>query len=408
MEGRNPDPAILQMLLDAGADPNVPAYGDSDTWAGWTPLLVMADKLPLVQMFLDAGADLTEVTAWLQREQMFLDAGADPFVRSPEGAAVLHVALWTRTSPAPVVRFFLDLGVPPDLPNKYSYTPLLAACFTEHLDLTTFRYLLDAGANPNVRDERGRTPLDIVTGRGDEAIAQLLRNATGAQNDSPATPPEEGEGVTRLTCATCCQEAYRDEANCQSMLPFCNCAPSEPPDDSEDDGFMDPLCCTDWGREQDFAFCEDVSSVPRAKIRQTPPSLPTWAPGPQLRRIAHRVMGRGQYTSAGTGRCPAGFAMIRPCELGVTPTATRCATRSRVRFPLLGMWRALFTLRSATRVRSAEACMSRGLDQGRGAIPPTAWVFGGRLSNETRRRPESRRRITGALAGNTSGRRGCW
>ena len=277
MEGRNPDPVILQMLLDAGADPNVPAYGDSDTWAGWTPFLVMADKLPLVQMFLDAGADLTEVTTWLQREQMFLDAGADPFVRSPEGATVLHVALWTRTSPAPV-RFFLDLGVPPDLPNKYGYTPLLAACFTEHLDLTTFRYLLDAGTNPNVRDERGRTPLDIVTGRGDEAIAQLLRNATGAQNDSPATPPEEGEGVTRLTCATCCQEAYRDEANCQSMLPFCNCAPSEPPDDSEDDGFMDPLCCTDWGREQDFAFCEDVQCPPREDPPDAPlaPYLGTW------------------------------------------------------------------------------------------------------------------------------------
>ncbi len=253
------------------------------------------------------------------------------------------------------MRFFLDLGVPPDLPNKYGYTPLLAACFSEHLDLTTFRYLLDAGANPNVRDEQGRTPLDIVTGRGDEAIAQLLRNATGAQNDSLATPPKEGEGVTRLTCATCCQEAYRDEANCQSMLPFCNCAPSEPPDDSEGDGFMDPLCCTDWGREQDFAFYED-SSVPRAKIRQTPPSLPTWTLWTTITENCSSRDGSGSNTRPPErGRCPAGFAMIRPCELGVTPTATTCATRSRVRFPLLGMWRALFTLRSATRVRSAEA-----------------------------------------------------
>lgn len=158
--GNNDDPAIVKLLLDAGADPNAEDnYHNTalfkatfvDCHAGWSSPKVM-------QYLLDHGARLTnsegndalgyaEYGKKVEAMRVLLDAGADPNDTGESGITNLMVAVEK-----------------PDYPEWGS----AEACA---------RLLLARGANPNAIAKDGQTALKIARKAGDRRVVRLLRRA---------------------------------------------------------------------------------------------------------------------------------------------------------------------------------------------------------------------------------------
>ena len=216
--------ALVQVLLDAGADPNVQ---DEDGDAPLHKALRNKTTLGTVQALLDAGADLdipnrkgdyplqiqlhkalslsnNFQTEKLEQIQILLNAGANPDVQNSVGRTPLHHALRARAS-LEMVQAFLDAGADLGVQDRDGYAPLHESLWSDG-SLETVQALLDAGANPDVQDNRGRTSLHLAAKRGTAEIVQLLLNA-GARNDlktddgaypSDIAEMHRGDNVRRL------------------------------------------------------------------------------------------------------------------------------------------------------------------------------------------------------------------
>ena len=166
---RNENPAEIQVLLDAGADP-MARLGD-----GYTPLhwAVGNENPAVVEALLDAGADPmargedgATPLHWAARDswipampQTLLAAGAEVDARTYRGWTPLHWAVGNE-NPA-VVEALLDAGADPMARIRDGETPLHWAVGNE--DLAVIQALLAAGADPMARDNDGFTPLDLAT-----------------------------------------------------------------------------------------------------------------------------------------------------------------------------------------------------------------------------------------------------
>ena len=134
------DPAILRVLLDAGADVN--PQGNAGT-----PLHA-------------AVAYNTNLAIVPAITRVLLDAGADVNAQDLLGFTPLHLATF-RTRPDPtVVEALLDAGADVNAQEDlYSRTPLhYAARFSRNP--AVLEALLEAGADASARDGEGKTPWD--------------------------------------------------------------------------------------------------------------------------------------------------------------------------------------------------------------------------------------------------------
>ena len=234
----SPDPAVIAVLIEAGADANAHAAG------GGTPLHSAAADNPhpaVIVALLEAGADpnardldgLTPLhVAALTNDNpdvitTLVQAGADPSARGPAGLTPLHMAwnqLWPGIRPA-AVRELLRLGAdrlarddlgqiadpahcdhwttttfaqlagPADFtrcleqgadvlaPDDQGNTPLHRA--TENEDASVLAALLDVGAELEVRNRRGHTPLHTAVSNGNLAAMTALLDA-GADIEADA------------------------------------------------------------------------------------------------------------------------------------------------------------------------------------------------------------------------------
>ena len=191
----NENPAVIQALLTAGADPMA---RDENAH---TPLHVAAgnENPAVIQALLTAGADPMardenahtplHVAAGNENPaviQALLTAGADPMARDENAHTPLHVAAGNE-NPA-VIQALLTAGADPMARDNNGNTPLHVAAGNENPAVT--QALLTAGADPMARDNNGDTPLHIAArDSGNPAVIQALLTA-GAD---PTVRREDGE-----------------------------------------------------------------------------------------------------------------------------------------------------------------------------------------------------------------------
>ena len=197
------DAGIVQILVDAGADPDKrinPAFrvGTHLTYA------IGLFEYEIAQILLDADADPNVVDTEQFREQTplslaiadgneglldgLLAAGADPNKRvTPEFRVGTHLTYAVGLGDVNVVQKLLDAGADPnviDTEQFYDQTPLSLAI--ESGDQDMLRRLIAAGADPNKRiqpDFRVGTHLTYAVGLGDTGVVQILLDA-GADPDA--------------------------------------------------------------------------------------------------------------------------------------------------------------------------------------------------------------------------------
>ncbi|KAK7409497.1 hypothetical protein QQX98_008347 [Neonectria punicea] len=99
--------------------------------------------------------------------QLLLNAGADPNKKHEAGSIPLG-----RTADEGAVKLLLDAGANPDMRMSGGCTPLLEAA--KHGRDAVAELLLSAGANPNQENPSGCTPLFVAATKGHERIVNLL------------------------------------------------------------------------------------------------------------------------------------------------------------------------------------------------------------------------------------------
>jgi ankyrin repeat protein len=176
---------ILTMLLDAGADPNLPW----DRWdVGRRPLALAArcGHLAAYELLRSRGAaadlDLVDeaVLAVARGESVALPKAPPPSLGNPTGDdfgwILGQFALLGRTD---VVEALLDAGLAVDTRGWSNFTPLEQAAM--HGRTATVRLLIERGADLHDRafDEEGPTPLDCALWG--------LRNNRAEDGDYPGT-----------------------------------------------------------------------------------------------------------------------------------------------------------------------------------------------------------------------------
>ena len=179
---------IVQLLLDAGFDPNIPDRyaGDkfgpiySAAYGGHADVILAlyqaGAKLEAKDQVCPSGAVVTPLHRAARKGNtkaimMLIALGANPAPRDINGATPLHKAadMGHRNAAAAL----LAVGVDPNVQTQSGNTPLHNA--TRARNSAAVPTLLDAGANPNQTDEAGHFPLIGSTKRNDvDAVKALL------------------------------------------------------------------------------------------------------------------------------------------------------------------------------------------------------------------------------------------
>lgn len=154
---------IIQLLLEAGADPELDSIYFSD------PPLIRAIGIQI----------RTEIeNKPLKICQMLIDAGANVNQRNSTG----ETPLWWASGydNVEILKLLLDKGANVNAINSYVVTPLMRAAEYEMYD--NVQILLSHGACVTLKDEQGQTALDYAQKTGNKEIIELLQNAEATKD----------------------------------------------------------------------------------------------------------------------------------------------------------------------------------------------------------------------------------
>ncbi len=144
----NPDPVVLEVLLDAGASPDYGLNG------GFTPAMLAAwnENPDVIALLAARGANLRKTDAY--------------------GTTVLMLAARYNRNPL-VVRRLVELGMDVRELSAFGWSALMFAAQSNPLRAMTAT-LLDLGADISVEDDLGRTALSLARENPNPEILQLL------------------------------------------------------------------------------------------------------------------------------------------------------------------------------------------------------------------------------------------
>lgn len=188
---------IVEMLLKAGADPNI-----------IDPSEMSNCELSIVgKVFNNGDTALMKATLGMNRinncgskeiVELLLNAGADPNIQNLRGdTALILAAKYGKTE---IVELLLNKGANPNIKgfkenmvtfrSQNERTALMEAAIEGHKEVV--RLLLDAKANPNTQDQYGNTALILATNKDQPDTIRLLLKAKANPNI------QNKEGVSAL------------------------------------------------------------------------------------------------------------------------------------------------------------------------------------------------------------------
>lgn len=169
---------ILQLLLDAGADPDTTNHG------GDSALLEAARsaKLDMVELLIGAGARIDSPDA---NQRWTPLAWAVWWSCQQAGQPI-------RPNHEETVRALLAAGADPNFRDKDGLTPFMMAAMLDRTELADL--LLAHGADPAAKDDEGRTAEAIASARGNRDVLRVvLEHRTGGAFESLVDAVEAGD-----------------------------------------------------------------------------------------------------------------------------------------------------------------------------------------------------------------------
>jgi ankyrin repeat protein len=190
--------AVVQLLLDAGADINQPDDESGDTILHYASAEGYYD---MVVLLLDNGADLSAVNddecmplhlaadaGHVSVARLLLNAGADSSACDNLDKTPLHYA--AAEGNGLVVEALLEAGASVQVHDSFGRSPLLEAA--DYGYPAVVKRLIAEGANVSAADAFGRTPLHVAASAGHQEVVQLLLDS-GADVDA-----QDDDGFTAL------------------------------------------------------------------------------------------------------------------------------------------------------------------------------------------------------------------